>query len=614
MANTFFGLTIGSTGLYGANLGINTTAHNITNAETEGYTRQVLKTRADSPLKANSNYGMIGTGVSVYSVEQVRDQYYDDKFRSNNTVAGYYEGQQYYMDSLESYFNEIQLEGFNSNFNRMNDALQELAKDPSNLAVRTQANSYAQNFCDYINATAISLEQLQESTNFEVKTMADQINSYAVQIAGLTKQINTLEISGGTANDLRDQRNLLVDGLSNICKITVNERVVGVDEVGVTEYTVKIGNALLVDTFNANELRSVPREEKINQSDIDGLYELEWKDGQRFDGLHCGGRMQSLYEMRDGNSEQNFRSADGGSGVEGSKTFTVKNTSINDINKLHIAESGTIVIGDKEYTYNGFKATKGADGNLEYEFALDQELVRNCGPKDDVRIGQSISFKGIPYYMAQMDEFARTYAEKFNTIHNSGQDLDGNPALDYFNGKTKTQGDNYTLIENATEVSSRTGEYAPTTAGDLNASYYQMTARNFSVTKEIYDNPRKLATTELDATGPGNGKANAAKNDLVLKYIELSDDKDMFMQGTPQGFLQSLIAELGVDTHKSQNFNKSQQNIISAIQNQRLSVSGVDMDEEAMNLIRYQNSYNLAAKVISTMNEMYDKLINYMGA
>ena len=86
------------------------------------------------------------------------------------------------------------------------------------------------------------------------------------------------------------------------------------------------------------------------------------------------------------------------------------------------------------------------------------------------------------------------------------------------------------------------------------------------------------------------------------------------MQGTPSGFLQTLVAELGVDTRKSQNFNKSQQNIVQAIENQRLSVSGVDMDEEAMNLVRYQNSYNLAAKVISTMNEMYDRLINYMGA
>lgn len=615
MPNTFFGLTIGTTGLYGANLGINTTAHNITNAETEGYTRQVVNTRADSALKANGTHGMIGTGVSVYSVTQVRDNYYDEKYRSNNSISGYYEAQDYYMQSLEGYFNEIKLEGFNSNYNLFNDSLQELSKDPSNIAVRTQAESYAQNLCDYINSLDESLKQLQENTNFEIKTMSDKINSYAVQIAGLTKQINKLEVTGGVANDLRDQRNLLIDGLSNIVDVSVNEKTVGFDEVGVTEYTVRIGDAVLVDTYNYNTLKVVPREEKYNQSDLDGLYELEWPGGQHFDGLHVGGRMQALYEMRDGNSEEYFHGS--GVGMTGEKSITVKDTSINDVNKLHIAEEGVIVINNREYTYNGFEAKKmvDIDGNesLEYTFALNEELNRDH-VDSEVRIGESISFKGIVYYMQQLDEFTRTFSEKFNDIHKSGVDLDGKKGLDFFNSRNKVSGENYSFEYTADEinddivVSSRTGEYALADNDERKntGSYYFMTARGFSVTKEVYNDPRKLVT--------GSDVTNGVNNsDLAFKYIDLKNDKDMFMQGTPQGFLQSLVAELGVDTHKSMNFNQNHKDIVSAIENQRLSVSGVDMDEEAMNLVRYQNSYNLAAKVISTMNEMYDRLINYMG-
>jgi len=615
MPNTFFGLTIGTTGLYGANLGINTTAHNITNAETEGYTRQVVNTRADSALKANGTHGMIGTGVSVYSVTQVRDNYYDEKYRSNNSISGYYEAQDYYMQSLEGYFNEIKLEGFNSNYNLFNDSLQELSKDPSNIAVRTQAESYAQNLCDYINSLDESLKQLQENTNFEIKTMSDKINSYAVQIAGLTKQINKLEVTGGVANDLRDQRNLLIDGLSNIVDVSVNEKTVGFDEVGVTEYTVRIGDAVLVDTYNYNTLKVVPREEKYNQSDLDGLYELEWPGGQHFDGLHVGGRMQALYEMRDGNSEEYFHGS--GVGMTGEKSITVKDTSINDVNKLHIAEEGVITINNREYTYNGFEAKKmvDIDGNesLEYTFALNEELNRDH-VDSEVRIGESISFKGIVYYMQQLDEFTRTFSEKFNDLHKSGVDLDGNKGLDFFNSRNKVSGENYSFEYTADEinddivVSSRTGEYALADNDERKntGSYYFMTARGFSVTKEVYNDPRKLVT--------GSDVTNGANNsDLAFKYIDLKNDKDMFMQGTPQGFLQSLVAELGVDTHKSMNFNQNHKDIVSAIENQRLSVSGVDMDEEAMNLVRYQNSYNLAAKVISTMNEMYDRLINYMG-
>ena len=615
MPNTFFGLTIGTTGLYGANLGINTTAHNITNAETEGYTRQVLNTRADTALKANGTYGMIGTGLSAYSITQVRDDYYDQKFRSNNTISGYYETQSYYMNSLENFFNEIRLEGFNSNYNYFNDALQELSKNPANIAIRTQAENYAQNLCDYINALDQSLSQLQNDTNFEIKSTADRINSYAIQISGLTKQINKLEVTGGKANDLRDQRNLLVDGLSSLVDISVSERTVGADEVGVTEYTVRVGDTILVDTFNYNTLTVEPRPEKVNQSDLDGLYELKWKDGTKIEGLHCGGRMQALYEMRDGNSEEYFHGS--GTGITGEKSITVKDTSINQVNKLHIPEQGVITIRNREYTYNGFEAREvvDVDGNksLEYTFALDEELNRDHDGSE-VRIGESISFKGIAYYMQQLDEITRTFAEKFNDIHTSGYDLDGKKGLDFFNGKNSVSGENNIFERTEDEinadivVSSRTGEYAlPDDDADKNkGSYYFMTAKNFSVTKEIYNNSRKMVT----ASDMVNGSENS---DLAFKYIDLKNDKDMFLQGTPQGFLQSLVAELGVDTHKSANFNQNHKDIVTAISNQRLSVSGVDMDEEAMNLVRYQNSYNLAAKVISTMNEMYDRLINYMG-
>jgi flagellar hook-associated protein 1 FlgK len=87
----------------------------------------------------------------------------------------------------------------------------------------------------------------------------------------------------------------------------------------------------------------------------------------------------------------------------------------------------------------------------------------------------------------------------------------------------------------------------------------------------------------------------------------------MFKQGQPASFIQTLFDEIGVDTNKAKSFSESQNNILSSISNQRLSVSGVDEDEEAMNLVKFQNAYNLSAKVISVMDEVLDKLINQMG-
>lgn len=610
MPNTFFGLTIGTTGMYGANIGLNTTAHNVANTETEGYTRQTVKTAADTPLRANGTYGMIGTGVSVLSIDQQRDAYYDEKYRSNNTLGGYYNAQEYYLQSIEDYFNEIQLEGFTTNFNKFFDSLQELSKDPANLTVRTQTNNYAQSFCDFINSLQTSMEQLQENVNFEVRTMVDSINSYAIQIAGLTKQINTLEVTGGKANDLRDQRNLLIDELSNIVNIEVTEKTVGSDEAGVTSYIVKVGETTLVDTFEAHSMKVVPREEKLYQSDIEGLYNIVWDSNQNFNPLVNGGRLQALYEMRDGNNRQYFNGHTTAS--YGDDFITVTDTSVNKVENLHIAPRGIITVGNRDYVYNGFQVTADEDGNYVYEFALEDTIKKDVD-EVEVAVGQSIDYKGIAYYMQQLNEFTRVFTKKFNDVHKMGVDLNNEPGLDYFNSRNTVSGENYVFgtseedLDNGIIISSQTGEYALEDEPINYGSYYFMTASGICVTDEVYNNPDHIAT----ATDIINGES---RNDIVLDLIELKSDVHMFKQGTPSGFLQALIAELGIDSAKAVSFKENQQDIVNTIQNQRLSISGVDMDEESMNLVRYQNAYNLSAKVVSTMNEIYDRLINYMGA
>ncbi len=609
MPNTFFGLTIGSTGLYGANIGINTTAHNVSNTETEGYCRQEVHMKAGNALRMYGTAGMMGTGVEVIGVEQQRSEYYDRKYRSNNTVAGFYNTQEYYLKNIENYLNEIQLKGFNTTFNQFNDSLQELSKNAADLTVRTEVTNFAQSFCEYFNFLSNSLLSIQEDTNFEVKNQVDTINSLGKQIAGLTKQINTLEITGGMANDLRDARALLVDQLSNIVDISVEERVVGVESVGLKSYSVKIGESHLVDTYQAYEMKVVPRERKINTSDLDGLYEVTWSNGQSFNPLTTGGTLQSLFEVRDGNNDEGFNGRT--TATEGDTTITVTGTNINKVELLNIATTGIITIGNKDYTYNGFQVRQDDEGNFEYEFSLDEELKKDV---DDIEvmIGKSIDYKGIPYYLAQMNEFVRTYAKAFNDIHKGGQNLKGEQGIDFFNATHTVTAENYVFEQSPEDeandilFTSKTGIYAPEEEQFNYGSYYFMTASNFIVTKAVYTNPNMVAA----GTNILNGIDN---NDNVNALIKLADDVHMFKQGKPGGFLQTLIAELGIDADKSTSFNQNQQDIVATIDNQRLSVSGVDTEEESMNLIRYQHAYNLSSKIISTMNEIYNKLINEMG-
>ncbi len=618
MASTFFGLNIGQSGLYAYQSALDTTAHNITNSETEGYTRQVMGQKAAKALQMNSTYGMAGTGVNVTGVTQMREVYYDEKYWSNNKLYGEYNSKAHYMTEVENYFNEVNDGGFTTTFNSLYSSLEELQKNPSSATVRTQVINYAESLTEFFNSVATNLKGVQEECNFEIRNQVDQINSTSQQIAALTKQIVTLEVQGGTANDLRDQRALLVDELSQIANISVTEKAVGSSGVGVTSYIVKIDGVTLVDGSNYNKLEVVPRAEKYNQNDIDGLYDIKWSNGQDFDerSTTLSGSLQALLEVRDGNNQASFKGSVDASA--GDTFLTVTDSNVNDTMKLNIPETGIITVGNREYGYNGFQVTKDTiTDKFVYTFTLNKAVAVDA-VGETAKIGEDITFKGIPYYMNQLNEFVRTYAKAFNDIHRTGVDSEGKAGSDVFNGSNKINGRNYTFGPLADSedaeyydfgtFTSQTGDYSEVIPEDqpLYGSYYFVTAENFTVSKSFLRNPALLATS----TDIVNGIEN---NDIVDKLLALRNDKTYFEQGTPEAYFQTLVAEIGIDTDKSNTISASQANILDTITNQRLSVSGVDVDEEAMNLVRYQNAYNLSAKVITVMNEIYNKLINEMG-
>jgi flagellar hook-associated protein 1 FlgK len=321
--------------------------------------------------------------------------------------------------------------------------------------------------------------------------------------------------------------------------------------------------------------------------------------------------------VRDGNNNNNLRGTV--NAQAGDSHITMTDTNINNIETLNIPETGVITIGNHQYTYLGFEVTTDpVSGKYAYTFELENPVSVDA---DNVQaaIGESVDYKGIPYYMEQLNEFVRTYAKAFNEIHRSGKDLSGNSGEDFFTAANKVNGRDYTFgpLKDSEDYpyydfdtfNSQTGGYYEEVPADqpLYGSYYFMTAANFTVSRDLIDNPDHLAA----ASEVVNGSEN---NDILDQLLDLKENKELFKQGAPDGFFQTLIADVGIDSKKATNFSTNQENILKAIENQRLSVSGVDIDEESMNLIRYQNAYNLSAKVITVMDEIYDKLINYMGA
>lgn len=612
MPNTFFGLTIGKSGLYAYQAAINTAAHNSSNADTIGYSRQQTIRSASTAIPLPGGYGMVGSGIDVTAIKQVRNQYYDVKFWNNNAVFGNYSTKQYYLSNIENYLSEVKADGTTKAFDDIFTSMTGLATSVGDMTKRTEVTEYSQTFADYMNFLHEGLRTLQNECNFEIKNTVDKINSLAEEITNLTKQINTVEVRGSMANDLRDARALLVDQLSELANVNVIEQGVG-QGIGVNQYIIRLDGKTLVDTYEFNKLEAVPQAAAVNGTDIDGLYQLKWSNGQNFDSASTTltGTLKALFEVRDGNNKLNFTGK--AAGTKGQKTVTVTDANINDFNLLNIpAENGRIKIGAGEYVYENFTAVQeiDKDGNMSttYTFQL-KEPLKDTVTDMDANIGQSIEYKGIPFYMAQLNEFTRTFATAFNEIHKTGQDFYGNrDGLDFFTAKNPVTGADmvFKVPEWVDDKDPTQGKTLTINSSDRN-SYFHMDIGNFKVNTEIMKDPKKIACAE-------NRIENGVEDARVLQQlIDLKSDVTMFKQGRPDSFLQCMVGVLGIDGQAAKSLSESQDNIVKAIDNQRMSISGVDSDEEAMDLVKFKNAYDLNSKVISIMNQIYDKLINQTG-
>ena len=561
MPSTFFGLDIGTSGLHTYQAALNTTAHNITNTKTEGYSRQQVNRQAKDPIAVAQRYGMVGTGVTANKISQIRDEYYDIKYRSANTVNGEYESRAYYLNNIQNFLNEIKEGGFNTNFKNLFNGMSEVEKDPTSKSARAQMVNQAYALTEYFNNVSENLKNTQNEVNFNIKNTVDTINSYGDQIATLTKQINMVEVSGGFANDLRDQRNLLVDKLSELASVSVKEEKIGeaLDGklAGVTHYTVKINGGYLVNNYRANKLDVVPRNYISNINDVEGLYDVTWADGQGFSShnSHLGGKLGALFEMRDGNNMASLR-CHVKEASEGDTELTLEDTNINSIEEMNFPPRGRIQLGSEEYEYTGF----------------------------DVKI-------------------VRKFSKEFNEVHKTGVDLDGNQGGDFFNGIDKATGENYKFKVPGTE--DEDGNEITEFSSD-DETYYRLVAHNYSVTRAFKENPGLIAAASTISEGVEN-------TDVMKKLESLHRDRTMFDHGKPEEFYQSLTSDIGVGAKTAETFAKNQDMMVKSINNQRLSISGVDTDEEAMNLVKFKNCYDLSAKVITVMNEIYNKLINEMA-
>lgn len=613
MASTFFGLHIGASALSSFQVGINTTANNIANVKTKGYTRQCANIQAKDAISVTARYGSLGTGVTVTSITQERNLYYDTKYWENNSAYGRYEQKLYYLDQVQTYFkDDVSMKGFSSVYAEMFADLDRLRSNPADLAVRNQFISSSQSLCTYFNQMYDNLSSIQDDCNEEIRSSVDKINSISEKISLLNKEINQIETGTNTyASSLRDERANLMDELSKIVTVTYDETEVvntNGDNLGGTDFTLYINGEKVVEGKNYRKLVCESTNIKNNQTDTDDLYKIYWADtNMEFSTIAgtSGGSLKALFEMRDGDNLENFR---GKITAADSYSVTVENMSVENIKALNLPQTGgKLVINNVTYNYDSWEAQVDSQGNItsmKFNLSHDKPIADPQRAVDEghtANAGSAVNAKGIPYYMAQLNEFVRCFSELFNEIESKGKNLNGDTPPTFFEGITATG-----TIFDFSDSDYRNLEDGQTATITSNSdTYYRMTAKNFSVNKDIMNDVSLFATT----TDP----VNPDSYDIVDELKKLQSETTVYRGDKASTFLETIISNVSVDTEKAEAYTELYMNLELTISNQRTSVSGVDEDEEGLNLIKFQNAYNMASKVISVMSEMLDKLINETG-
>lgn len=603
MPSQFFGLYIAGSGLRASNAALNTTANNISNAQTDGYSRQTVTQQASDALRTFTTYGCAGAGVDTIAIERVRDSFYDVKYWNNNSKYGEYSVKQYYMQTIEDYLNDDGTSGFKTIFDKFSSTLQSITTDASSDTTKAQFIAAAKSLTDYFNNMYGNLQNLQADINLEIKQTVDQINSIAQQLATLNKQINVIELAGGTANELRDQRDLLIDELSELVDVEVTEMQIydtnnPERETGGTRYLVRIaGGQVLVDGNDYNTLTYQARstDEKVNQTDVDGLYDIYWENGNEFSLVNASmeGKLKGLVELRDGNNNANFNGTVEAVGTDeetGASTVTVKVSDdyLKSMLSCTLSDTGgTIIIGNVEYKYDSWEF----DGTDTYTFVMDADSnVDSSKVGREVKTESAINYQGIPYYMEQMNEWIRQFAEAVNNILTSGYNSDDELGCILFTGTSGT-GEEYTISDFL----------------DSNG-YYELTAGNFTINSDLLSNASLLGTR----SSADVGVEECGQIEELISLLT-SKEKFNFRNGTAGQMLEMLLSDVALNASNANTFYEVYNSLKTSIDNQRLSVSGVDEDEEAVSLIKYQYSYTLASKMVQTLTEVYDQLILNTG-
>ncbi|HEX7055741.1 MAG TPA: flagellar hook-associated protein FlgK [Bacilli bacterium] len=525
MRSTFHGIEVAKRSLFTQQAALQTTGHNIANANTRGYSRQVVNMVASRPIEAvgmsRSNVpGQLGMGVEFSSITRVRERFLDDQFHNENKSLGSWSVQSDTLEKLETIVNEPSDTGLRSVIDNFWKSWSDLSNDPLSVTGRKIVRENAIALADAFNLTSKQLSDLHSDLTNSLNVKATQISSIASTIANLNSEIQRIEGLGDNANDLRDQRDVLTDDLSKIVNIQVVETQQG--------YTITMGGTTLVAGGAATNIAASTLESAFSSGDLNS------------------GEAYGIIVSRD--------------------------RYVADYQKQLDILANTIATGEVQITIPAGSVLP------------DNTVLQVVQPDGSV---QAITFTGAN----------RTLTSDTTVVVNG---LNGLHKLGYTFKDPLTPGEDFFTAKTGTDITAATIQLNPAIAADSSMVASSMRTIVTGTTEEVVkgNNTLALLVSQLRET----------KFEYDLNTSGVSMD-----QGTIDDFYRSMVGQLGVQTSEANRQLSNQKALVDQVDSRRQSVSGVSLDEEMANLIKFQHAYAAAARMMTTFDQLLDKVINGMG-
>lgn len=622
MGSTFSGIELGKRSIMAHTDAITTAGHNISNANTEGYSRQRVQLKEFDPLykpdlERAERAGMIGQGMDSQSINRVRDELLDQRITEQQHSESYWETRSKYYTMIEQIYNEPDDVSIRSNMDKFWEGWQELSVHPESQAARQAVVTRGESLADSIKTKWEALMGVGNLINGDIEATVKQVNDYTRQIAALNAEIVRSRGMGDNPNDLLDRRDLLVDKLSKIINVTSDRR-------DSDEFMVHLDGHVLVQGGIARgfELETVV--------DNNGYDKLVWKDTGN-NAVIKGGTLGALIELRD---------VDIRSEVQSLNTMTMNFSDlVNDIHRNGYGANN--VTGLDFFTQHSFVENvngnydRDGDGTLDHSYIFRFTGTTKLNPQEQIGLEGVMTLSGpggnvqVAYHPTDTVETVinrindsngevKAYLDRNNNLVLKGTTASAVENPDFVIRHVEDSGFFLTGYTGILQASGAAGAYDYAQADAVQAlagaqfavSPVLNPAGYIEVNQALKNDVMSVAAAYKD----NSGNVNAGDGCAAVEIAAIRNTKVMIgHERTFDDYFADSVTNVGLKGEQAENMHLSHSAVMEDLRSLRDSISGVNIDEELADIIKFQHGYNAAAKFVTVWDSLLDTIINRLG-